>query len=359
MPKLRFPNPGSDIDRMTHVFCLVASAAEHTHADTFGLDFMTDVATAEGQASSQGAQGAIAVMRSRRDDRSRDPLYNQLKMYSEIYRMLGWLRPAPDSRLTFVTTLLGMAVMDAAHDAQLRAGLIRESLLAIVFPNTTTENLGVVSQRPFSWLLQLAAALDGVITRHEMILGLLAQVDDRLGGGIGDTADRIRALRDGPISQLRAEAATFAAQERVQLNTLENYTRFPVGVLASSSVGWGVAESIPQLYKGRRPVAAIRLTEAGTTAAARVQGMTDVRVNQLQSLTPAERACFASATYYALLQRAGFTGADITQELARHSAAAANGLRAVGSTSPIDILFSPFVQESDEVLELAQEKAGE
>ncbi|MES2143060.1 MAG: hypothetical protein V4516_01585 [Pseudomonadota bacterium] len=39
--------------------------------------------------------GEEAVARSTRADRSRDPLYNQLKMYAELFRTLGWLHPCP------------------------------------------------------------------------------------------------------------------------------------------------------------------------------------------------------------------------------------------------------------------------
>jgi hypothetical protein len=67
---------------------------------------MTEVMTEHFQASSLGAVGATARSRSTEIDRSRDPLYNQLKMYSEVYRMLGWLRPA-GRRLEFTTTILG------------------------------------------------------------------------------------------------------------------------------------------------------------------------------------------------------------------------------------------------------------
>lgn len=353
MGKIRFPNPGSDIDRLTHVFSLIAMASEGT--DPFDLDFMTTVATSEGQASSQGAQGAMAVQRSRRDDRSRDPLYNQLKMYSEIYRMLGWIRPLPDSRLTFMTTLLGETVaFEAASDKALRAGLTRESLLSVVFPNTTTENLGVASQRPFSWLLQLAAALDGVITRHEMILGLLAQVDDRPANCLTDAANQIRSLRKHPIGELTQAAAAFAAAEGIQLNTLENYTRFPVGVLHSSTIGWGNSESIRGLYRGNRAVVAIRLTDLGMATAERVAGMCDVRAAQLSTYTLPERAAFASVAYYAMLTRAGFDDTEVAEGLAHYEASSRNVLAGVGASDPLSILFSPFTQESDKVLELAQ-----
>ncbi|WP_134773006.1 hypothetical protein [Ornithinimicrobium flavum] len=352
MSKLRFPNPGSDIERMTHVFDLVTLAAEGS--DPFDLDFMTAVTTSEGQASSQGAQGQMAVERSRRDDRSRDPLYNQLKMYSEIYRMLGWLRPLPDSRLTFRTSILGLTISDASGDAHHRSGLVRESLLAITFPNKTTQNHGVRSQRPFKWLLQLAAELDGVITRHEIILGLLAYVDDQAPGALAHAIERIRALRKGPFRSLIDAAAAFAAAEGVQLTTLENYTRFPVGVLTSPMLRWGTPDSIRGLYSDRRGVRAIRLSQLGLATAHHAARMIDVRESHLRSFTRNDRAAFASLTYYVMLQRAGYEYPNLSTELSQYQDLSAKILDAMGTPDPLDILFSPFVQETDAVLALAE-----
>ncbi len=280
MAKLRFPNPGSDIDRMVHVFAVVASEARSRSIEIFDLDFMTDVVAGAGQASSQGAAGALAVARSRRADRSRDPLYNQLKMYSEIYRMLGWLRPSPASRLRFKVTLLGETLaFDAEQDIPLRRGIVRESLLAVVFPNETTENFGVASSRPFSWLLQLAEELGGVVNRHEMILGLLAITDDRVTA-VTEVANEVLKLREGKVEGLYAAVEDFAAGEGIQRNTLENYTRFPVGVLSSGSIGWGVSKRI-WFHQGVRshPTHSDRLLRGETVE----EGTRPQRIRRLRS----------------------------------------------------------------------------
>jgi len=353
--KLRFPNPGSDIDRMAHVFALVAIASEGT--DPFGLDFMTEVVISEGQASSQGAQGAMALARSRRDDRSRDPLYNQLKMYSEIYRMLGWMRPTPESRLTFETTLLGEALaFDTEGNRRLRFGIIRESLIALTYPNMTTENIGVKSQRPFVWLLQLAANLGGLITRHEMILGLLAQVDDQKPRALANAVTQIEELRQQPVSAAIESAADFAAKEGVQLNSLENYTRFPVGVLSSAPIGWGAPISTRDLYRGSKAVKAIQLTQRGIETAGQMEQKVFVRSEDLGLFSLEERADLASLAYYVILKRAGFADPIVDEELTRYSQQASVSLTRLGVSNPMELIFSPFTQETDEVLSLAQER---
>ena len=105
---LRFPNPSSDIPRLVSSYRLI-----HTKTpDGASLDhhFMTKVMIEDGQASSRGAVGVEALRRSTEKDLTRDPLYNQLKMYSELYRMFGWLRPT-HMRSDFKHTPLGDEVL--------------------------------------------------------------------------------------------------------------------------------------------------------------------------------------------------------------------------------------------------------
>lgn len=354
MTQLRFPNPGSDVERMVRIFCLIALATQGR--DSFDLDDMTDTATTHAQASSQGAHGAMAVQRSRREDRSRDPLYNQLKMYSEVYRMLGWLRPLANQRRRFRVTLLGETVaFDTAGDRAYLRGLVQESLLGVVFPNTVTENIGVVSQRPFRWLLMLTEALGGVITRHEMILGLLAVVDDRQPGAMSSAVDRILQLRKGPISGLYSAVDDFAFEQRVQANTLENYTRLPVGVLASPFVGWGERTRVPHLYASPRAVPATRLLPKGHAAAKSVSERADVRSDELSSLSSTDRASFATFSFYALLARAGLPDSEIEQPLATAAQLAGTILQKLDIAWPTaDFVYSPFTQEDESVLTLAR-----
>jgi hypothetical protein len=354
MSQLRFPNPGSNIDRLVQSFSLIAKGTQGR--DSFGLDDMTAILTEYSQASSQGAHGQMAVDRSRRKDRSRDPLYNQLKMYSEIYRMLGWIRPLVEHRLKFRTTLLGETVaFDTAGDPEYLRGLVQESLLAVVFPNEVIQNIGVASQRPFCWLLKLANALDGVITRHEIVIGLLAVVDDRQPQQFENVVERIRDLRRGRLSGLIVAANEFAATQNVQPNTLMNYTRLPVGVLTSELVNWGERVRVRSLYADSRPVPAITLRPSGKSTAASVDARRDIRIADVAKLSLDERTAFAEFSFYATLERAGLPGQDIEATLTESAKSATTALQKLDISWPeMDFLFNPFTQEDETVLTLAQ-----
>jgi len=337
---------------MIHNYRLIFDAAERHRVDMFDLDFMTAVLTDNYQASSRGAVGANARVRSANDDRSRDPLYNQLKMYSEVYRMLGWLRPG-ERRLNFTTTILGAQIADDfSNRTDLLFGLLRQCLISVCFPNPATENVGVVSQRPFSWLLRLAAALGGVITRHEMILGLLAIEDDQANNAFPSAVATIKNVRGGNRDALDEAVLAYAGLANVQVNTLENYTRLPVGVLKSGDVGWASAGRVEGLYS--KPTEALTLSALGLADAAWASGAVDVREKQLDTFSMDERAHFANYAHYAMLVRSGLEYSAVEKDLSKAAHGCRSTLNQLGVDSPDQLLYSPLQQAEDRVLARAE-----
>ena len=332
---------------------LIHSAAKDAERVVFDLDFMTEVLTENLQASSRGAVGKTARNRSADEDRSRDPLYNQLKMYSEVYRMLGWLRPG-SKRLEFWTTMLGDQVaVEFADRPDLAYGLLRQSLMSITFPNPTTNNVGVTNQRPFRWLLMLTAALGGAITRHEMILGLLAVTDDRQHGAFDLAVDRIESLRHGDRSHLIDAVDIYASEARVQRNTLENYTRFTVGVLQSPDLGWGEASKLGWLYSKPKLVDAAELTSLGAADAEWLASARDVREADLARFSFDERTAFANFAFFSMLVRAGLDRHLVSDDLNAAAQGANPVLDAFQIEGPYDFVYSPIQEADDELLTAA------
>lgn len=335
------------MDRMINSYQLIHDGAKSANLEVFDLDFMTRIMTEHFQASSSGAVGEDARGRSSNIDRSRDPLYNQLKMYSEVYRMLGWLRPAT-RRLEFSTTILGdLIAEDFADRLDLIYGLFRQCLLAVTFPNPSTTNIGVTSQRPFRWLLLLMANLEGTITRSEMIVGLLAAINDRDKQAFSETVDLIANLRGGRRSHLDEEVEGYAEYVGVQVNTLENYTRLPVGVLKSPQVGWAKSQRTRGLYD--KPIEALVLSTLGRSDAQWLDGAQDVREDQLASFDMDERANFANYGYYAMLLRSGLEFSLLEEDLQRAETGCERLLKSLGIGDPFDLLYSP-VQQADEAV---------
>ena len=107
---LRFPNPGSTIDNFVKTYNAVF---ERLHGQVVDLDDLVKATVNANLATSSGYMGQEAVARSTRADRDPDLLYNQLKMYAELFRALGWLHPTEQSSLNYTFTLLGHQVFAA------------------------------------------------------------------------------------------------------------------------------------------------------------------------------------------------------------------------------------------------------
>ena len=211
---LRFPNPGSTTNNFVEVY---RATFERLYGQVFNLDSMVEVIVEENLATSSGYMGAEAISRSTRRDRSRDPLYNQLKMYAELFRALGWIHPTEQSALSFTHTLLGRQVAEAK---QHYLPLLGETVLGISYPSHVLDVRGEHELRPFAFLLLTMLACDGGLSRDEMIVGPLSADTDRSENAVLGVAALVETLREEPGNI--ADALTrVAAEQNVQVNTLK------------------------------------------------------------------------------------------------------------------------------------------
>lgn len=327
---LRFPNPGSTIENFVRVY---GAAFERLSGRTVNLDEIVATVVAANMATSSGYMGEEAVARSTRADRSRDPLYNQLKMYAELFRILGWLHPTPQSALNFTFTLLGQQVVAAGRDF---GPLLEECVLGIVYPTPILAVKGDFDLRPFAFILRVMAACDGHLSRDEMIIGPLSAASDRGKRNLDTVVATIEAARESAAASGEAVQAVSDAR-KIQVNTLQNYTRWPIALLRD--LGW--ATRGPARFRNGRKYGTFHLTEKGQALAERVDGSVDLRADEAAQLAPEERNALAVVAHFRMLERSGFDIAPLEQRIADAEATAAPVFGRLG-TDGRDLLFSPF-----------------
>lgn len=298
--------------------------------------------------SSSGAVGEEALRRSTRQDRSRDPLFNQFKMLSELYRLLGWLH-ATTAKAHFRCTELGRYV--ATYDGDVRRRLIEESLLGIALPSSHSENLGVLNLRPFAKALELMLLVGDEIARDELILGLYTMADDLEPKALAARADLIGALRaDGRYSEV--DRLLVAAADGRQVNTLKNYTRFILGSIRR--IGWTQPGRKSKPYD--RSVKFDRLTPHGHELAVDLSGRVDVRASHIGNASVEARSALCIAAHFGMLQRVGVPLQPQHVSTAQAAMTAAASEIAVVSNATFDRLeFSPYQQADAEALAAAEE----
>ncbi len=331
---IRLANPGSDISGFTRIFQALVDALEGRQP--FSLDDMSAAFVERGLATSSGFMGPEALARSTREDRSRDPLYNQSKMYSELFRLLGWIHPSADSRLTFTFTWLGLHVREAGGNAK---DIVRESVLGIAFPNEGVDEQGDYILRPFSTILRSMTQLAGVMCRDEMILGPLCLVDDTDPAQFDAMVRKVRSVR-GHAARLDTALDRIATTRRVQRNTMENYTRFPLAVLEWS--GWTAKGNDSSLY-GRR-VVLHRLTDVGRAQAVFLNSAVDLRARKVSALDAPVKEAVCRLAAIRMLDRAGFDTKPLRADVERWARVAAKAGVIPSPTS--EVVFSPFHEMS-------------
>lgn len=327
---LRFPNPGSTIENFVSVY---GAAFERLNGRTVDLDDIVAAVVAANLATSSGYMGEEAVARSTRADRSRDPLYNQLKMYAELFRTLGWLHPTPQSALNFTFTLLGKQVVAAGRDF---GPLLEECVLGIVYPTPILTVKGDFDLRPFAFILRLMAACNGHLSRDELIIGPLSAASDRGKKNLGAVVAKIKAARNSAGDTEDAVAAVSDAR-KIQVNTLQNYTRWPIALLRD--LGW--ATRGPAKFRDGRKYGTFHLTDKGQALAERVTGSVDLRVDDAERLTPEQRKALAVVAHFRMLERSGFDVAPVEERIADAEVVAAPVFERLG-TDGRNLLFSPF-----------------
>lgn len=317
---LRIANPGSDIDQVIRIFRDLYQVLKD-RAD-FDLDDMTLAMVDRGNVSSQGAFGEEALRRSTRKDRSRDPLYNQSKMYAELYRTLGWLESTTSS-LRFAFSWMGAHAAETPEPKQLTI----ECLLGMAYPNDVLSGQSGHALRVFPIILSTAKALGGGITRDEMIVGPLSLSDDRNPDAIKAMQDLLKSCRkkkDGIASAI----ADLQKRRGISPVTMRNYTRFPIAAIQWA--GWAI----------KSPKSMLSLTPAGDALIVRLATLGDFRLADYKSLPKNAKAPFLRLTAHLMLERAGFDLSPARADMdADRTLLTAEGF----STNP-EPWFSPFQQ---------------
>lgn len=297
---LRFPNPGSDIPTFIRIFQILFSYLNKKKS--FSLDDMSVTLTKTNLASSSGYMGEQALKLSTRKDRSRDPLYNQSKMYAELFRVLGWIQSCEEKKLEFNFTYLGEHMAAAKNNP---LPLFQECLLGISYPNEIIDNKSNNRIRPFAVILKSMIQLEDLISRDELIIGPLSLDDNEDNFRLMiEKIKKIRITENNDFA-LRNELEQLSKNLGIQINTLKNYTRFPIAALKYS--GWVDVEQ-NNLYKKNRTI--LRLTEEGRKRAEWLNNVVELGMDLIQRETQNSLNKVIRVSFFRMLERSDF---DITQ----------------------------------------------
>lgn len=326
MAKLkRFPNPGSDINMFIEIFKRtfpILSTKKYFSLYDMELAMINNYLV-----SSEGFTGMRAFEKSLREDSSRDPIYNQAKMYAELYRMLGWYSSSKEKNLIFTITELGRYI--ACNDIS-NESCFQECIIGMADENEVIEKKDGLEMRPFKYFLNVIHQLDDKICKLELIYGPYRYPDSNFSNAIGD----IKSVR-GNFSSLLNKIKTFSSESKIAKNTMENYTRFPISTL--EYLNWIKKEKSASLYPGSKNMVIMHLTEKGKNDINYYNNLIDIRINDFNELTDQMKTAVIRVSFYQQLKRMGIEQETIQYDIKEE-------IKLIKSHFDTDkeLLFSPY-----------------
>lgn len=326
MAKLkRFPNPGSDINMFIEIFKRtfpILSIKKYFSLYDMELAMINNYLV-----SSEGFTGMRAFEKSLREDSSRDPIYNQAKMYAELYRMLGWYSSSKEKNLIFTITELGRYI--ACNDIS-NESCFQECIIGMADENEVIEKKDGLEMRPFKYFLNVIHQLDDKICKLELIYGPYRYPDSNFSNAIGD----IKSVR-GNFSSLLNKIKTFSSESKIAKNTMENYTRFPISTL--EYLNWIKKEKSASLYPGSKNMVIMHLTEKGKNDINYYNNLIDIRINDFNELTDQMKTAVIRVSFYQQLKRMGIEQETIQYDIKEE-------IKLIKSHFDTDkeLLFSPY-----------------
>jgi hypothetical protein len=238
---------------------------------------------------------------------------------------MGWIHPTATSKQRFVFSYIGAHLAMADSEP---TQLVKECLLGIAYPNPYVEIKGEDIVRPIPLILRTARILNDRITRDEIILGPMDIGDDRQTKAVSNMNARLLRLRDNRAAATEA-LGDKAKKLNIQINTLHNYTRFPLGVLRWA--GWTKPERAIGLFDV--------LTIEGIRLAEELGNYYDIRAKDLINFASTEIDAFLQLATYRMLERAGYESHTELDSLEGQCETIMTKLKIENTKL---ILFSPF-----------------
>lgn len=325
---IRFPNPGSDIDQLVNIYRnLYANLADFT---SFDLDNMTDILTQLNLASSSGYICEEALKRSySTSNKSLNPLYNQAKMYAEVFRLLGWIKSTAESALKFNFTYLGSHIIPLENNPK---DLVEECLLGIGYPNETIRVTFENINRPFITIIRALTELDGFICRDELIIGPLSLANSNDETEFNNMISNIKTMRHTKNKQSLKNALDRQSKRLgIKINTMQNYTRFVISSL--QYVGW-IKKENKNIYGSR--INFLILTNDGAEKYNQIKDHKYIFKNDIDKTDETLIKAISSIGFLSMLDRANF---NVNDEIIKQESFL-NLLESKLQTNKI--LFSPF-----------------
>lgn len=344
---IRFRNPGTQYTTQVQVFKELYK--NYKDLASFDLDDMSQAITRTNLMTAYGYAGDAALALSNTENDSLNSTKMNVKMYAEVYRLLGWASSAGRRSYPLRFTYIGRHVAEA--DDRDILGLYEQCVLGINNPQEIMRVHYTEKLRFFKTVLLTLQDMDGIMYKHELCYGPMS-VDDLDPEQYADMISRLKSVR-GSHDRLCTVYDDLCAELSVQPDLPDNCTRLPIGFM--KTCGWVSDRRTSALFPPKS-LLCIKLTEHGEEVANEFKTLKDLRLDEFRSYDKSTQQALIRLGVYTMLERAGYDVAPVQETIDQDTALCAEILQGK------KLLFSPYqtikAAEVDEALGIEHDATG-
>lgn len=322
---IRFRNPGTQYTTQVQVFKELYK--EYKEAPSFDLDDMAATITKTKLMTAYGYAGDAALALSNTENDSLNSTKMNVKMYAEVFRLLGWVTSAGSDSYPLAFTYIG----EHAALADDVLPLYEQCVLGINNPQEIIDVKYDEKVRFFKAALFSLEDLDGIMYKHELCLGPMS-IDDLDYEQYKRMITYLKRLR-GSYDRYQVAYQELCDRLQVKSTLPDNSTRLPIAFMKTCN--WVVSERTRSLYPPKT-MECLRLTEHGKEVAASLHRVKDLRIDEYYTYPTETRKALIRLGVYSMLSRAGYDTFPVQDTIEQDEAVCANILQGK------ELLFSPY-----------------
>lgn len=303
---LRFRNPGSNIDTQIRIFQTLYGKLKDL--DSFNLEDMQEVLASTSLVTAYGYSGDKALAITSKRKSSLNSTKMNMKMYAEVFRMLGWVVPASrDKSYPLKFTLIGACAGNSNYEGAL--SLVEQALLGFVNPAEVSQNVKYSERvRFYPLVLQTLVDLGGIMHKKELCLGPMS-CDENEENAYESMLQKLVSMR-GDINRLDQAYASLCDELEMKPSSVDNCTRLPLGLLGG--LGWiNTGIHTTKLYG--KPQVCFEISEKGRNVLKEYNSLVELSLDEFNELDTSLQESAIRLGAYSMLDRAGFDIASVEE----------------------------------------------
>ena len=324
---IRFRNPGVQFSTQFQIMKVLYENLKNKQP--FSLEDMANVIANEKLMTAYGYSGDVALKLSNTEKDSMNSTKMNVKMYAEVFKMLGWVTPSGKKSYPIEFTYIGEHIATAKNEPK---KLYEQCVLGINNPNELSARVKYTEQvRFFKCVLQSFLDLDDIMYKHEFCIGPMS-VDDICIEDYNKMIKDIRNLR-GDNRRLKVAFEELAQSLGMKETAVDNCTRIPVALLKNCNFAedYSTKELYPPVKKS-----CLKITDYGKEVLNQLNNMKDLRLSEFQNYNEETQMALIRLGIFHMLKRADYDITPVKEQIE------ADEERCKDILQGKELLFSPY-----------------